>query len=42
MVITTSMLRNQYSCYSNPLDKIKRDTHNGVIFRLTRGVYETV
>ena len=41
MVITTSILRNQYNSYSNPLDKIKRDTQNGVIFRLTRGVYET-
>ena len=41
MVITTSILRNQYKSYSNPLDKIKRDTQNGVIFRLTRGVYET-
>ena len=41
MVITTSILRNQYSSYSNTLDKIKRDTQNGVIFRLTRGVYET-
>ena len=41
MVITTSILRNQYKSYSNPLDKIKRDTQHGVIFRLTRGVYET-
>lgn len=41
MVITTSMLRFQYSCYSNPLDKIKRDTDNGKLFRLTRGLYET-
>ena len=41
MVITTSMLRNKYSSYSNPLDKIKRDASSGVIFRLTRGIYET-
>ena len=41
MVITTSILRNQYSDYSNPLDKIKRDAESGVIFRLTRGIYET-
>lgn len=41
MVITTSILRNQYSNYSNPLDKIKRDVESGVIFRLTRGIYET-
>ena len=41
MIITTSMLRNRYSDYSNPLDKIKRDTESGIIFRLTRGIYET-
>lgn len=41
MVITTSILRERYSDYSNPLDKIKRDADNGIIFRLTRGVYET-
>ena len=41
MIITTSMLKKKYSDYSNPLDKIKRDASNGVIFRLTRGKYET-
>lgn len=41
MIITTSMLRDQYRNYSNPLDKIKRDADSGVIFRLTRGIYET-
>ena len=41
MIITTSMLRKRYSDYSNPLDKIKRDTESGIIFRLTRGIYET-
>ena len=41
MVITTSILRKKYSDYSNPLDKIKRDTDKGIIFRLTRGIYET-
>ena len=35
------MLRKKYSEYANPLDKIKRDTDSGVIFRLTRGLYET-
>ena len=35
------MLRNQYKDYVNPLDKIKRDADSGVIFRLTRGIYET-
>ena len=41
MIITASMLRNKYSDYSNPLDKIKRDTDSGMLFRLTRGIYET-
>ena len=41
MIITASMLRNRYSDYSNPLDKIKRDTDSGILFRLTRGLYET-
>ena len=40
MVITTSMLKKKYRDYSNPIDKIKRDADSGVIFRLTRGVYE--
>ena len=35
------MLRRKYSDYSNPLDKIKRDTDSGVLIRLTRGIYET-
>ena len=34
------MLRKKYSEYTNPLDKIKRDVDNGVLFRLTRGIYE--
>ena len=41
MIVTTSMLRNQYSDYSNPLDKIKRDASSGILYRLTRGMYET-
>ena len=41
MVITTSMLKQKYSDYANPLDKIKRDTDNGLLFRLNRGLYET-
>ena len=41
MIITTSMLKRKYSDYSNPLDKIKRDTDSGVLIRLTRGIYET-
>ena len=41
MVLTTEMLRRQYCNYSNPLDKIKRDTASGLLFRITRGIYET-
>lgn len=41
MVITTAMLKNRYSDYSNPIDKIKRDADDGIIFRLNRGLYET-
>lgn len=41
MIVTTSMLKDRYNEYSNPLDKIKRDTQKGVIFRITRGLYET-
>ena len=41
MIITTSILRQKYSDYANPLDKIKRDADSGVLFRLTRGLYET-
>lgn len=41
MVLTTEMLRRQYSNYSNPLDKIKRDTDSGLLIRITRGLYET-
>lgn len=41
MVITVSALKERYKNYSNPLDKIKRDADNGVLFRLSRGIYET-
>ena len=41
MIITTSLLKEKYKNYVNPLDKIKRDTDSGVLIRLTRGVYET-
>lgn len=41
MIVTTSMLKEKYHDYSNPLDKIKRDSDKGIIYRLTRGVYET-
>lgn len=41
MVVTTSILKQQYKEYNNPLDKIKRDVDKGVLFRLNRGIYET-
>ncbi len=41
MIVTTNMLKEKYSTYANPLDKIKRDTDKGIIFRLTKGIYET-
>ena len=41
MIITSSMLKERYNTYANPLDKIKRDTDKGVLFRLNRGLYET-
>lgn len=40
MIFTTSMLKEKYKDYANPLDKIKRDTDNGVLIRLNRGLYE--
>ena len=41
MILTTSMLKEKYRDYANPLDKIKRETENNNLYRLTRGVYET-
>ena len=41
MIITTSMLKEKYHNYTNPLDKIKRDTDRGIIIRLAKGIYET-
>lgn len=41
MIFTISMLKEKYSEYINPLDKIKRDTDKGILIRLTRGLYET-
>lgn len=41
MIETTSTLRQKYSDYTNPLDKIKREVDNGHLFRLNRGLYET-
>lgn len=41
MIVTTSMLKEKYRDYNNPLDKIKRDADKGILFRLTNGIYET-
>ena len=41
MIVTTSMLKEQYSDYANPIDKIKREADKGSIIRLNRGLYET-
>ncbi len=41
MIITTSMLKDKFRDYVNPLDKIKRDADKGLIIRLTKGIYET-
>lgn len=41
MIFTTNMLKEKYSNYANPLDKIKRDADKGIIFRLSKGLYET-
>lgn len=41
MVISTSMLKEKYKDYANPLDKIKRDSDNGLLIRINRGIYET-
>ena len=41
MIVTTSMLKEKYQDYANPLDKIKRDADKGLLFRLTNGIYET-
>ena len=40
MIYTVEMLKNVYTSYSNPLDKIKRDCDSGILFRLNRGLYE--
>ena len=41
MIVTTSILKQQYSNYNNPLDKIRRESYKGNIIRLNRGIYET-
>ena len=34
MIITTSMLRERYASYSNPMDKIRREAKSGIIIRI--------
>ena len=41
MIVTTSMLKERYHDYANPLDKIKREADKGLLIRLTNGIYET-
>ncbi len=41
MIVTTSMLKEKYSKYSNTSDKIKREAQKGNLIRLTKGIYET-
>ena len=40
MIVTTSILKRKYQDYANPIDKIKRDIDKGILFRITRGIYE--
>ncbi len=40
MIFTINQLKEKYCDYANPLDKIKRDCDNGVLFRIARGLYE--
>ncbi len=41
MIVTTSMLKEKYHDYANPLDKIKREADRQNIIRLRKGIYET-
>ena len=41
MILTTSMLRDRYADYANPLVKIKREADAGNLIRINRGLYET-
>ncbi len=41
MIISTSMLMEQLSKYSDPAGKILRMRKNGELYQLTRGIYET-
>ena len=41
MIVITSMLKEKYHDYANPLEKIKREADKGILIRLTNGLYET-
>lgn len=41
MIKTTPILLNDYSSYSNPMMKIKRQVNNGNLIPIIRGLYET-
>ena len=41
MIVTISMLKEKYHNYANPLDKVKKNADRGILFRLTKGIYET-
>lgn len=41
MIVTTSILKETYRDYTNPLAKIKREADKGTIIRLAKGIYET-
>lgn len=39
MILTTSILKDYYHNYHNPIDKISRDVKSHKLYRLTNGVY---
>lgn len=41
MVVSTSILKQKYNSYANPMSKIKRDVDSGILIRLTNGLFET-
>lgn len=40
MIFTVNQLKERYCNYANPIDKIKRYCDDGLLYRLTRGLYE--
>ena len=41
MIVTTSILKEKYNDYNNPIDKIKRECDKGNLIRINKGIYET-